>query len=518
MQKNVLCVFRAYFLCVGGIGISLFPALSSGQSFFKGLGDLPGGNFESVALGVSADGSVVVGYSKSANGQEAFRWTEDTGMVGLGDLPGSSFYSVASGASADGSVIVGYGTSSNGQEAFRWTQTAGMVGLGDLSGGGFSSTASGVSWDGTVVVGQGYSANGFEAFRWTAATGMVGLGDLPGGGFSSIALAVSEDGSVIVGSGYLGNGFEAFRWTETTGMVGLGDLPGGNFSEAYGVSADGSVVVGRGTSANGYEAFRWTWLEGMVGLGDLPDGGFDSRAHSVSGDGSVIVGQAFSSNGYEAFIWDSVYGMRSVSDWLKANGVSVPPGWVLGTAYDVAVHNGFAIVVGTGWNPSGQTEAWIARVPLSTTLQPEAFVIVRGELVQGGLNELLLSDDKKLFIKRPRSISLTGVQIMLDVKSHFEGTNVTKLGFTLETASSEGGANQKVLFKNYQTGTFEEVDSRTATFSDSTAQIIISENPSRFVHPQTGEVYARIVWTKTGFVPANWMTAADFVAWQIWSQ
>jgi len=47
---------------------------------FMPLGDLPGGEFYSEAHAVSADGSVVVGYSGSALGSEAFRWTREDGM------------------------------------------------------------------------------------------------------------------------------------------------------------------------------------------------------------------------------------------------------------------------------------------------------------------------------------------------------------------------------------------------------------------------------------------------------
>ncbi|MGV2388389.1 MAG UNVERIFIED_CONTAM: hypothetical protein LVR29_08855 [Microcystis novacekii LVE1205-3] len=43
-------------------------------------------NFSSAATGVSADGSVVVGSSSSDTGTQAFRWTQETGMVGLGFL------------------------------------------------------------------------------------------------------------------------------------------------------------------------------------------------------------------------------------------------------------------------------------------------------------------------------------------------------------------------------------------------------------------------------------------------
>jgi probable HAF family extracellular repeat protein len=66
-----------------------------------GLGDLPGGVFESTATAVSADGSVIVGTGASASGNQAFRWTGGGGMQGLGALPGGVFLSGAYGVSAD---------------------------------------------------------------------------------------------------------------------------------------------------------------------------------------------------------------------------------------------------------------------------------------------------------------------------------------------------------------------------------------------------------------------------------
>lgn len=47
----------------------------------------------------------MVGSSRSANGTEAFIWTENEGMKGLGDLSGGIFYSNANGVSADGSTV-----------------------------------------------------------------------------------------------------------------------------------------------------------------------------------------------------------------------------------------------------------------------------------------------------------------------------------------------------------------------------------------------------------------------------
>lgn len=130
------------------------------------LGDLPEGNFGSVANDVSADGNVIVGQANSANGPEAFRWTEAEGMVGLGDLPGVRFSSEALAVSADGSIIVGQSFSGNGPgEAFIWDSMHGIRSLqtvletelgfsADLAGWALY-TAMGISDDGLTIVGTG---------------------------------------------------------------------------------------------------------------------------------------------------------------------------------------------------------------------------------------------------------------------------------------------------------------------------------------------------------------------------
>jgi len=240
-------------------------------------------------------------------------------MVGLGDLPGGIFDSEANAVSADGSVVVGTGGSASGSEAFRWTPSGGMVGLGALAVG-LNSGGHAVSADGLVVVGDAQSAYGTEAFRWTVSDGMGGLGDLPGGPTSSNAGAVSADGSVMVGWSISALGTEAFRWTALGGMIGLGDLPGEPFeSKGKAVSSDGSVVVGRATAASGYEAFVWDATNGMRNLKDVltSDLGLDltewtlTHAEGISADGRTIVGYGSNPSGdteaWLAYLDDTVY-------------------------------------------------------------------------------------------------------------------------------------------------------------------------------------------------------------------
>ena len=91
----------------GFSALSLWTAPVQAASF-RGLGFLDSSNQyrSSTANGVSADGSVIVGVSLNAHGDdEAFRWTQEAGIMGLGFLDSKYQYrySKANGVSADGS-------------------------------------------------------------------------------------------------------------------------------------------------------------------------------------------------------------------------------------------------------------------------------------------------------------------------------------------------------------------------------------------------------------------------------
>jgi probable HAF family extracellular repeat protein len=150
----------------------------------QNLGTL--GGVWSGAYGVSADGSVVVGWSWNAAGdRRAFRWTAEEGMEDLGTLGGT--WSEAFGVSADGSVVVGRAANAAWQDcAFRWTAEGGMEDLNItyaclLTDGSVLWEARAISPDGRYIVGTGYNAatNRNEAFlldtgpRCTAHNGDV---------------------------------------------------------------------------------------------------------------------------------------------------------------------------------------------------------------------------------------------------------------------------------------------------------------------------------------------------------
>jgi len=271
-----------------------------------GMVGLNGVAIQGSANALNFDGSVIVGGTGSNGAQQAFRWDALSGVQSLGDLGGT--HSIAWGVSADGSVVVGEANDGAAlRRAFRWTAALGMHDLGSLSVGG-SSVASAISNDGAVIVGSAAATGGTRAFRWEGGT-MVDLGTLPGS-TSSGAFAVNADGNVVVGSSNLA----AFRWTAASGMQDLGSL-GGMMSSANGVSADGSVVVGTSTLVDdSSRAYRWTAATGMTNLGLLTGGSF-SEATGVSADGNVVVGTADNSQGERAFIWKrSAAGLAPIQD------------------------------------------------------------------------------------------------------------------------------------------------------------------------------------------------------------
>ena len=335
----------------------------AGPPTFRGLSNPAGPIQFGDAHAVSANGAVVVGGGHNITlGAEAVRWTATGGTQGIGDLPGGTFSSWANAISPDGSTIVGCGHSANGYEAFRWTAGGGIQGLGDFAGGMFYSEAFDVGVTGAV--GRGNSAAGWQACRWSDGS-IIPLPAYPTGGYPMSARAVSANGGVIVG------GDTPWRWTQAGGLQILPSLPGGAGGYAEGVSDNGTFIVGGEPSASGqWEAFLWSAAGGIRGLGDLSGGVFDSEARDVS-DVGVVVGYGNLTADVSdrvAMIWDEVHGMRNLREVLATEyGLAASlAGWTLTEANGITPIG--LTIVGTGINPQGQQEAWMAQLPEPATL------------------------------------------------------------------------------------------------------------------------------------------------------
>jgi uncharacterized membrane protein len=346
-----------------------FAALSNAAEFFA-FDHLPGEESK-VVRGISADGSVIVGYSSGIGDTEAWRWTAATGMVPLAEeLVDTTTKNRVLGVSADGSTVFGTRETTSGTELFHWTEEGGIGGFVslELPPDSLSSTQTDVSEDGSAVVGSlkiptsepVYSIQGYQYSRevpclWTAGGDVVSLGVREGFDHSR-ATRVSYDGSIIAGrsDSWFPDGVTkltgAWLWSEDTGYVDLGQ------ALITDMSADGSVVVGF-TTPSPYQQFRWTKETGME---ILP---FDSDlVLTVSPDGSVIFG------GTEGEVWGTAtpfvrYADNSIRDlrelFTTEYGLGDElQGWDLGWVGAISADG--RTIVGQGTNPDGDHEPWTA--------------------------------------------------------------------------------------------------------------------------------------------------------------
>jgi len=344
--------------------------------------------------------------------QPSFAAAEFTG-IGQLNAPDNQLNAI----SDNGQVVVGSVLVNGVQKASRWSATDGLVLLGDLASG--ESLANAVSSDGQVIVGQAFNGSEIEAFRWTAGTGMVGLGVLSSRG--SAALDVSDDGSTVVGidggpargcAGFnctvVPGSQQAFAWRSGRGTELLPRLPGQSLTEAFAVNGDGSIIVGRSfsyvfaqLSGPGVPLFLETlfgfstfWdvnnnVSQIVNLNPNPDG---SAAIGITANDEVLISDTF--NFYigplagEKPLLPTELKLRTIStDGATIAGTSpvtmtaalqhidqyvdLKPllmghfdldltGWILREVTGLSA-NGLTIV-GSGVNPQGLEETWLARL------------------------------------------------------------------------------------------------------------------------------------------------------------
>ena len=314
---------------------------------FQDIGSL-GGTGTSSATGANEDGKIIVGQSVDAVSMRYHAFvskfdatTDNYVMSDLGTLGSRGSYAL--GVSADGKTITGYTYIGSGRypHAFisKYNATNNDYVMSDLGTlGGTTSTARAVSADGKVIVGEsyisGYSLNHAFVSKYNASIDTYSMSDLGTlGGATSSAFAASADGKVIVGESYI-SGYSlnhAFvskynASTDTYSMSDLGTL-GGTTSSARAVSADGKVIVGesritgsstRHAFASKYNAITDSYQ--MFDLGSLNNLNYDSIARGVSADGNTIVGYSYDNEGCNRLFIYYNFIMLDVVDWMTSIG------------------------------------------------------------------------------------------------------------------------------------------------------------------------------------------------------
>ena len=144
---------------------------------------------------------------------------------------------------------------------------------------------------------------------------------------------------------------------------------------------------------------------------------------------------------------------------------------------------------------------------------PVSYLHHVGLRVGGNLRSLYESNDDRL-VSQPGPVFSTQswpLVIVFDAVGSIDTPST--LTFEIESRGSAGTLLQRIEFFNYVTNSYEEVDSRLATTSDSLITISITSNATRFVGPFRG-LRARVSYKATGPVFAYpWSAGIDLIRW-----
>lgn len=342
--------------------------VAAAQPSFTGLGGTPG----SVAQDVSADGTVVVGWTNTL----PFRWTRDTGVVSIAPADGSVLNGKPYAVSGDGSTIAGLGSLPGASSllAVSWDSTLNVAPLPGSSGSvSLLSNALSVSQDGTVIGGFSTRSGTLRtATLWRAGGERLELGTLPGHTESGV-YDVSADGTVAIGYSDMGSGLgrRPVIWTEATGMQRISlDTDAARMSTANTMSSDGKTVGGSGIGPTGGQmAAIWSAADGVTLLGPRPAGTSGGAVFEMSADASVLGINAFESGtSYNiALIWTPDRGQERLIDVLTQRCGLDLTGWRLSEIGGISADG--MTIVGTGVH-NGFTEAFVAVIPAPGVVAP----------------------------------------------------------------------------------------------------------------------------------------------------
>ncbi len=142
--------------------------------------------------------------------------------------------------------------------------------------------------------------------------------------------------------------------------------------------------------------------------------------------------------------------------------------------------------------------------------------LFRGTYFSGGVNDLS-DNDNSYYVARPGATPIvTEAPIQIIFKGAPTFSDVNELRFKLEAAVDVSDIQQSIDLFNFNTGQYEQVDTRLAKITDTFVEVLITSNPNRFVRPGTDGVLARVRFRPNTPPPGlGWKARIDRAMWSM---
>ncbi len=138
--------------------------------------------------------------------------------------------------------------------------------------------------------------------------------------------------------------------------------------------------------------------------------------------------------------------------------------------------------------------------PTTETVLPDTLTLIRGMQTEGGIESLFASDDSYLVVQPAALVPLPGPPVQVEVQGVASLDNPSELRFRYEGHATVSPVEQVILMFNYDTQEYDEVDMRIAATSDEVVEIVISDDPGRYIEAGTGRMKTLMTFISTSLV------------------
>ncbi|MEM4409010.1 MAG: S8 family serine peptidase [Candidatus Caldarchaeum sp.] len=123
---------------------------------------------------------------------------------------------------------------------------------------------------------------------------------------------------------------------------------------------------------------------------------------------------------------------------------------------------------------------------------PSSFTVSRGSVVSGNLDSLLWRDSNSLTVNGAMPLNSNDPFVAIVVSGTSLLRNPVQLDINVVQSANTTGLRMTIEAYNFTTGTWQQVDSRGSTTSDSDVVVSITTNASQFINSANGEVRVRL--------------------------
>jgi choice-of-anchor B domain-containing protein len=159
---------------------------------------------------------------------------------------------------------------------------------------------------------------------------------------------------------------------------------------------------------------------------------------------------------------------------------------------------------------------WDVTEAVTRVISPSAYHMDRGSVLAGNLDSIKTSDDSYMTLRPGATFSTSEAAIQLVVEQKAPSKTPRLLKFKLESHASVSSLDQKIALYNFRTNSYENVDTRRATTTDSTVEVAATGDLSRFVNQTDKGIRAKVSYKSTSAVFAWPYTASiDQIVWSV---